>query len=117
MENMQKVDAKEVQKMKNDLVDRKAYELIREGYLLPENAPFITDHLHRLITGEAARLLWSIMRSNGGYEDLASAAYYLCICEDTLKHHLDHTRYRQIHRIEQLAEKYGVHLTSWKKAS
>lgn len=109
--------AQEVQEMKNNLVDRKAYELIRMGYLLPDSDPGISTYLHRVITGEAVRLVWFMMKNRADEEELVKAVYYLCICEDAFKHRLDYIRYRKDHGIEQLSEKYGIKLATWKKVS
>jgi len=69
----------------------------------------ITESMHRVNTGIAAKLVDAILPSykdDSYYSDLMDAVNYLRVCADAQKHKLDFKRARKDFRIDELKKKY-----------
>ena len=110
---MLEITMDEIEKMETEIVDEMEYEKTRSKYQIKSIPP----KLHKVIVGEAARLIDAVTHKGGTEDEIKKAIYYLKICQDTYEYNLDYIRYRRENGIEEIAKKYGVVLWRWKKTA
>ena len=101
-----------------DLLDEKKCDFIRKEYRSKKGEEMdISNSFHKMLVGEAMRMVSAMKDYGATKEELTEALYYLRVCMDSMKYRMDYIRYREENGIEQLAAKYGIKLRKWKKVA
>lgn len=103
-----------IQKGREYIGGEEGMKAIREKYRLSGSkkdwTQVVSFSWHRVIVGQAAKLVRTVVANGGTEEEVKAALKYLIVCIDVNKYLIDYTRYKQENGLVEIGEKYGVKL-------
>lgn len=106
MDEKRTANLKELLKMRKEVVSEEEYNKIIEKYKMDEIDPRFTERKHRIITGEAAKLAYSVIGNGGTEDEVKTVILNTMVCMDAMKHKLDWARWKRDNGIAPLVLKY-----------